>query len=234
MLGKKRRSLALELPVGLTPQSSDAEAVAQAAGRPSQVSEALLTAERTASTDSNRPLLYTPFDFAKQWLHKVGDESAVADGLSSPEESAFDRTSSKARSPTRYRPSISAVNKASKPGVILRRAASIAGNLPAVVLASEPSHSITASSNVFQQLQAEQQPTWKVAACAWLDGTYISCFVIFVTLLAVFLHDFQLAALPPSADKACSGITIGIFVVFVLDTALASVVRPGYAFRFYW
>lgn len=234
MLSKKRRSLAVELPIGLTPQPSDAEALGQAAGRPSQVNEGLFAAERTASTDSNRPLLHTPFDFAKQWLHKVGDELGVVEGLGTLDESTLDRSGSKARSPTRYRPSISAVKKASKPGVILRRAASIAGNLPAVVIASEPSHSITASSNVFQQLQAEEQPTWKVKACAWLDGTYISCFVIFVTLLAVFLHDFQLAALPPSADTACTGITIGIFFVFVLDTAMASLVRPGYAFRFYW
>lgn len=231
MGGKKRRSLLLELPIGLTPRPSDAEAAAQAASRPS-LAETLSTADRTASADSNRPLLSTPFDFAKQWLHKVGDESGLAEGLGNPEE--FDRTGSKTRSPTRYRPSISAVKKASKPGVILRRAASLAGNLPAVVIASEPSHSLTTTSNVFQQLQAVQQPTWKVKALAWLDGTYISCFVIFVTLLAVFLHDFQLAALPPSADAACSGITIGIFIVFVVDTAVASVVRPGYAFRFYW
>lgn len=234
MRGKQHCSLAVELPLGLTPRPSDAEAAAQAAGRPSQVADTLSTVDRTASTDSNRPLLSTPFDFAKQWLHKVGDDSGLHEGLSSPEESLFDRTGFKTRSPTRYRPSISAVKKASKPGVILRRAASVAGNLPAVVIASEPCHSITTASNIFQQLQADQPPTWKVQACAWLDGTYISCFVIFVTLLAVFLHDFQLAALPPSADTACTGITIGIFVVFVVDTAMASLVRPGYSFRFYW
>ena len=245
MGGKKRRSILLELPVGLTPRPSDAEASAQAAAsRTSRVNAAdaiaatsLSTEDptRTASTDSNRPLLSTPFDFANQWLHKVGDEPAATEAASSPEESFFERSAIKARSPTRYRPSISAVKKASKPGVILRRAASLTGPLPAIVTSSEPSHSLTQTSNIFQQLQAEsQQPTWKVKALAWLDGTYISCFIICVTLLAVFLHDFQLAALPRSADAACTGITIFFLVVFVMDTTAATLVRPGYAFRFYW
>ncbi len=67
-----------------------------------------------------------------------------------------------------------------------------------------------------------------------LDGTYISCFVVFVTLLAVFLDDFRLAVLPPAADPVCVGITVFVLVVFVIDTTAGSFVRPGYAFRFYW
>ena len=93
---------------------------------------------------------------------------------------------------------------------------------------------MTAIPSVFQQLEAANQPQWKARACELLDGTYISCFVVFVTLIAVFLDDFRLAVLPPAADPACIGITIFVLVVFVIDTTAGSFVRPGYAFRFYW
>lgn len=196
-----------------------------------------LSIDRTASTDSARPLLPNPVDFARQWLHRVPDDSVQMDArspdLSNPALSVtMDRSGSK-KSP-RYRPSIAAVKKASKQGLILRRAASMTGVLPAVVTATEPSHTLTASPSVFQQLDAAKEPQWKAKACDWLDGTYTSCFVVFVTLLAVFLDDFRLAALPPAADSVCTGITIFVFVVFVLDTTAGSFVRPGYAFRFYW
>ena len=197
-----------------------------------------LSIDRTASTDSARPQLPNPIDFARQWLHKVPDDSVSLESRSSSlGESVLgatmDRSPSK-RSPTKYRPSISAVKKASKQGLILRRAASMTGELPAIVTATGPSHSLTANPSVFQQLDAAKEPQWKVKACDWLDGTYVSCFVVFVTLLAVFLDDFRLAVLPPAADPVCVGITIFIFVIFVLDTTAGSFVRPGYAFRFYW
>lgn len=224
---------ALELPGAVGAQSSEADAFPH---RPNH-DASTLSIDRTASTDSSRPLLPNPVDFARQWLHKVPDDSAPLESRSPSLGTAalgntMDRSASK-KTP-RYRPSIAAVKKASRQGLILRRAASMTGPLPAVVTAAEPSQSLTASPSVFHQLDAAQQPHWKVTACEWLDGTYTSCSVVIVTLLAVFLDDFRLAALPPAADPVCTGITIFIFVVFVLDTTAGSFVRPGYAFRFYW
>ncbi len=196
--------------------------------------------DRTASTDSARPLLANPVDFARQWLHKVPDDADKLDSRSPSLEAPFmsstmtSTMSRSAKSPTKFRPSISAVKKASKQGLILRRAASMTGEVPAIVTASEPSHALTATPSVFQQLEKANQPQWKAKACHLLDGTHISCFVVFITLLAVFLDDFRLAVLPPAADPVCVGITIVILVVFVLDTTAGSFVRPGYAFRFYW
>ena len=92
-----------------------------------------LSLDRTASTDSNRPLLSTPVDFARQWLHKVPDEPSASEpvlrssSMIDPMSTTMDRTGSKSKSPTRFRPSISAVKKASKQGLILRRAGSMTG-----------------------------------------------------------------------------------------------------------
>ena len=227
---------AIELPAAVRPNRNEVDASTSTGAHDAST----LTIDRTASTDSARPLLSNPVDFARQWLHKVGDdapqlESSSASAAESVMASTMERTGSKsAKSPTKFRPSISAVKKASKQGVILRRAASMTGELPAIVTSTEPSHSWTASPSVFQQLDAAQEPHWKAQACDWLDGTYISCFVVIVTLLAVFLDDFRLAVLLPAADPVCVGITIFVLVVFVIDTTLGSFVRPGYAFRFYW
>ena len=230
----QKSKTANELPGAFRPRLSKADASTSRQDHDAST----LSIDRTASTDSSKPLLPNPVDFARQWLHKVPDDSAPLESRSSSMGESvlgatMDRSTSK-RSPTKYRPSISAVKKASKQGLILRRAASMTGELPAIVTATEPTHSLTASPSVFQQLDAVKEPQWKARACDWLDGTYVSCFVVFVTLLAVFLDDFRLAVLPPGADPACIGITIFIFVVFVIDTTAGSFVRPGYAFRFYW
>ena len=222
-----------ELPGAVRAESSEADASPH---RPNH-DASTQSIDRTASTDSSRPLLLNPIDFARQWLHKVPDDAAPLESRSSSLgnpafSNTMDRSASK-KTP-RYRPSIAAVKKASKQGLILRRAASMTGLLPAVVTAAEPNPSLTASPSVFHQLDAAQEPHWKATACDWLDGTYTSCFVVLVTLLAVFLDDFRLAVLPPAADPVCTGITIFIFVVFVIDTTAGSFVRPGYAFRFYW
>lgn len=222
-----------ELPGAVRAESSEADASPH---RPNH-DASTQSIDRTASTDSSRPLLLNPIDFARQWLHKVPDDAAPLESRSSSLgnpafSNTMDRSASK-KTP-RYRPSIAAVKKASKQGLILRRAASMTGLLPAIVTAAEPNPSLTASPSVFHQLDAAQEPHWKATACDWLDGTYTSCFVVLVTLLAVFLDDFRLAVLPPAADPVCTGITIFIFVVFVIDTTAGSFVRPGYAFRFYW
>lgn len=227
---------AIELPGAVRPKRSEAEASTSK----SEYDASTLTIDRTASTDSARPLLANPVDFARQWLHKVPDDTdKLEPGLPSLDASAMastmDRTGSRtAKSPTKFRPSISAVNKASKQGLILRRVGSMTGELPAIVTSSEPSRSMTATPSIFQQLDAAHRPQWKARACDLLDGTHISCFVVVITLLAVFLDDFRLAVLPPAADPVCVGITIVVLVVFVLDTTAGSFVRPGYAFRFYW
>ena len=222
-----------ELAGAVRAESSEADAFPQRQNHDAST----LCIHRTASTDSSKPLLQNPIDFARQWLHKVPDDSVSLEtrspSLGDPVFSnTIDRSASK-KTP-RYRPSIAAVKKASKQGLILRRAASLTGLLPAVVTAAEPNPSLTAGQSVFHQLDAAQEPHWRATACDWLDGTYTSCFVVLVTLLAVFLDDFRLAVLPPAADPVCTGITIFIFVVFVIDTTAGSFVRPGYAFRFYW
>eukprot|EP00301_Raphidiophrys_heterophryoidea_P002551 c11189_g1_i1.p1 GENE.c11189_g1_i1~~c11189_g1_i1.p1 ORF type:complete len:875 (-),score=189.61 c11189_g1_i1:168-2792(-) len=52
--------------------------------------------------------------------------------------------------------------------------------------------------------------------------------IILVTIVAVFISDFDLAVLPKHADDVVDGILLACFCVFVVDIAFSIVFEPGY------
>ena len=78
------------------------------------------------------------------------------------------------------------------------------------------------------------EPLWREKIRNHLDGLWLAMLVVAVVLLSLYLDDFRLAILPPSADGACTGIVIFVLAVFSIELILGSLVRSRFFLRFYF
>ena len=100
---------------------------------------------------------------------------------------------------------------------------------------SSSSNRNNSKASVFDATTVDHRPRWKRRAAALIDGLPATLAISFVTVVAIFLDDLRLAAFASGpADRACEAAAAIVFVLYLIDTVVGSLVRPGYFGRLYF
>ncbi|KAG2449913.1 hypothetical protein HYH02_000019 [Chlamydomonas schloesseri] len=75
---------------------------------------------------------------------------------------------------------------------------------------------------------------WRKRVMAIMNSMYFYWLLVFLTFYIIFVDDFKKAALPPSCDLPLEITTTCVLVVFLIEMALSSLLRPGYFLGFYF
>ncbi|GIM03026.1 hypothetical protein Vretimale_7833 [Volvox reticuliferus] len=75
---------------------------------------------------------------------------------------------------------------------------------------------------------------WRRRLLQGMNHIYFYWLLVFLTFFIIFEDDFKKACLPPTVDMPLEIIITMIFVLFLLEMAFSSLLRPGYFLGFYF
>eukprot|EP00798_Chlamydomonas_sp_ICE-L_P018652 gene18652-25168_t len=81
---------------------------------------------------------------------------------------------------------------------------------------------------------ADRLPRWKLAVLRVMSNRWFYTLMVILTFYIIFEDDIKRAALPPTWDLPLESIIAAIFIFFVTEMTLSSLVKPGYFLGFYF